>query len=130
MNSSDPIINNISRSKSKRSLNQNLITNFATLSNDIKKNLTQSIYNKTLETYTDISIDKSNKFSMPGPGSYNSISCFDLNHLASFHAWITSAGACTNSNNTPQALFGCTNVTSNPDAPFLIPPTIFTPYSI
>ena len=62
MNSSDPIINNISRSKSKRSLNQNLITNFATLSNDIKKNLTQSIYNKTLETYPDISIDKSNKF--------------------------------------------------------------------
>ena len=62
MNSSDPIINNISRSKSKRSLNQNLITNFAILSNDIKKNLTQSIYNKTLETYPDISIDKSNKF--------------------------------------------------------------------
>ena len=62
MNSSDPIINNISRSKSKRNLNQNLITNFATLSNDIKKNLTQSIYNKTLETYPDISIDKSNKF--------------------------------------------------------------------
>ena len=54
----------------------------------------------------------------------------DLNHLDSFHAWITSAGACTNSNNTPQALFGCTKVTSNPDAPFLIPPTIFTPYSI
>jgi hypothetical protein len=62
LNSSDPIINNISRSKSKRNLNQNLITNFATLSNDIKKNLTQSIYNKTLETYPDISIDKSNKF--------------------------------------------------------------------
>ena len=32
------------------------------MSNDIKKNLTQSIYNKTLETYPDISIDKSNKF--------------------------------------------------------------------
>ncbi len=42
---------------------------------------------------------------------------------------MTSGGAYTSSRRTPQALLGWTKVTSKPEAPFLMPPTIFTPLS-